>query len=1060
MLRVVVLIVGAALIALAAGARSANDGTAAAILGALGVASVVASGILWLWAPIAGLIEAKRRGPKYIGKIPGTDPPLFLLEPGPVPKLPVNASDSHLLVEAYGVVTFLGREQELRNLHAWLVTEPRIAVLFIHAEGGTGKSRLARKLGEEARGKGWIVTTVSRFPTRTSATSTLEGLGKRRGLLVIVDYADRMPAESLTALRQHLASTPATLRVLLLGRSEIAVPTEAQLWEMVGAGGVDVGSQPLGPVVQDDIAALAKEAQAKFGEQLGVSTAGRAPVALADLGAKPTALEVLIRALLSVLAARDESAGITRAPAGMEGGGPAEQLLVREVRQWRETLKDETAVSALTLTTLVASLTGAIPRADAARLLKALGVPKPPLDAHQRFYPSSSRERALSPLLPDFLAEEFIAAVVSREDDQSQALAHGEAQSVVAALVTVASAATPRQRAKGSVSEDSQALAPWAAHAATMLIEAGRRHAHIRQRVLNPAIEAEPHFALAAGASGVIRYVESSPSEAAVRSLNDSLNDLIGSGTHLDWDPASVATLAFLVKNPDLVPAEAVMLHNDLSVRLASTGRREEALEPAQRALALLEALAKSDPSTHTLGLAMVLANLAQRLVMLGRHREALDYGRRAVDLCEALAKEHLLPLIPHLARSLDTYAVVLSRLGLSQEALEPARRAVELDEVLARADAVTYAPQLAASLNNLANRFAELGRFDDALEPTQRAVDLREALAKANPAAHTADLAMSLRNLAVRLSQLGQGHEALAPALRAVDLLEILAKANPAAHRPDLAMALNNLAVFRLKMDRSDEALESAQRAVELHWALANINPRAHAPGLAMSLQNLATVLAELGRGDEALEPAQRSVDLRGELTRLNPSLYAPELVASLDSQASLLSRLGRPEDALEPASRAVVLREKLATAMPADYTVGLAASLNNLANRFSELDRLDEALEPMQRAIGLREALAKDNPSASTPNLAVSLMNLGGLLSKLDRPREALEPAQRAVGLFETLARGNPALYAANLARALNNLANLLSEVGREVDAEKVRTQLSEVTRQGADGETSTEE
>jgi tetratricopeptide (TPR) repeat protein len=249
------------------------------------------------------------------------------------------------------------------------------------------------------------------------------------------------------------------------------------------------------------------------------------------------------------------------------------------------------------------------------------------------------------------------------------------------------------------------------------------------------------------------------------------------------------------------------------------------------------EALAEANPAAYLPDLAAALNNYAIRLTDVGRRDEALDPARRALKTYEQLAEANPDVYLPDFAAALNNYAVSLGEVGRRDEALEPAHRAVETYARLDEANPDVYLPDLAMSLNNYANRLAEVGRRDEALEPAHQALQSHETLAEAKPDVYLPDLAMSLNNYANRLAEVGRRDEALEPAHQALQAHETLAEANPDVYLPDLAQSVNTYATRLAEVGRRDEALEPAHRAVEIRERLAETNPAAYLPNLAMSL-------------------------------------------------------------------------------------------------------------------------------------------------------------------------------------------------------------------------------
>jgi hypothetical protein len=156
-------------------------------------------------------------------------------------------SVSHLLAARNGVAEFTGRDTELAVLRRWrdTATADR-AALLVHGPGGQGKTRLTAWFAAETRRLGWRVVAARHVGDGTNAgpsdrspgdgglgdaprgyrsggglgSGEVNGATEVAGLLVLVDYAERWPAEDLLSLADDLAVVGGTLvRLLLVARS-------------------------------------------------------------------------------------------------------------------------------------------------------------------------------------------------------------------------------------------------------------------------------------------------------------------------------------------------------------------------------------------------------------------------------------------------------------------------------------------------------------------------------------------------------------------------------------------------------------------------------------------------------------------------------------------------------------------------------------------------------------------------------------------------------------------------------------------------------------------------
>ena len=126
---------------------------------------------------------------------------------------------------------------------------------------------------------------------------------------------------------------------------------------------------------------------------------------------------------------------------------------------------------------------------------------------------------------------------------------------------------------------------------------------------------------------------------------------------------AHVERLSALVeRDPTLRPDLARAL-KDLAARLATVGRRADAVAPTERAVELYEALAAENPAFLN-DLTSSLNNLGNRYSEVGRNADAVVATRRAVELRRSLAEQ--LPAVgrPLLAASLRSLAGQLDAVG------------------------------------------------------------------------------------------------------------------------------------------------------------------------------------------------------------------------------------------------------------------------------------------------------------------------------------------------------------------------------------------------------------
>ncbi|MEU5554130.1 tetratricopeptide repeat protein [Micromonospora sp. NPDC047793] len=961
--------------------------------------------------------------------------PLYLLEQHQSPAVPdrtwLRQLPSRMLNARAQVVAFTGRQQEFRNLNEWLTSEPRLAVRWLSAPGGQGKTRLAANLAETAVQQRWKVVTAIHGvgAVRSSPASQDLRLDGHQGVLLIVDYADRWTSSALTfLLRNSLLYQLLPTRVLLLSRTATSWPAlraalaDPQLH-------ADTSLQPLTPIADSD------------GARQQMFTAARDSfAALYDLpdpavvGA-PTSLEHPDFGLTLTL----HVAALVGVDAHATGGRPPSDphnltsyLLDREHLHWERLYEQrirgldyQTPPSVMARTAFTAVLTGPISDLDAHMLLDKMEheLPAPRvITDHTRCYPATdpAQPTALEPLHPDRLAEDYLAITLAGTIEQPP-----HAWAAVRLQQTLAQAMAD------------QPPANLIARSVTFLTAAAARWPSLGPAHLYPLLRERPQIALAAGGAALATLAAIPHVDLAVL---EAIEPLLPQDRHVDLDIATAAITTTLTRHRLAAtsdPAEHTRLHLNLARRLANAGQREQALSVAEEATAGYRRLIEVDPAANLPDLAMSLSNLGGFLAALGRREEALAPVREAISIYRGLVEVNSAAHLPDLAMSLSNLSGILTELGRQGEALGPVGEAVALQRQLADINRATHLPGLATAMINLGTSLSGLGRWEEALDPVEEAVALQCQLAEANPTTHLPDLATALNSLSGLLFKLGRRAEALDIVEEAVAIRRRLAEVNPTAYLPDLAASLTTLGTSLSWLGRQEEALEPAEEAATIHRQLAESRPAAHLPDLAASLTTLGTSLSRLGRWEEALSTVEEAVAIRRRLAEANPTAHLPDLAKSLNNLAIYLVELGGRHEALATAEEATAIYHQLAKARPAAYLSELAGSLDNLGNHLAEVGRKEQALHRVQEGLAIRRRLAEVNPTAHLPDLAASLHNLGGLLFELGRQEEALGTAEEAVAIYRQLGEANPATYLPDVAMSLSNLGTYLSTLGRRDEA-----------------------
>ena len=835
-------------------------------------------------------------------------------------------AESTLLRPEHGMVPFLGRQSLLDRLTGWCREAAGKPLMLVTGGGGSGKTRLGREACVQMLTDGWDAGLADDQRRDGAAMTRLQ-----RPTLLVVDDADLQTA-LIAALVEYLRWDDAGPPVSLLLLARATGPWWDRLirqQDLTGAYTVlDLDRHPV-PVASR--AEHFARARAAFADAYGLAAhPGSLPPEAGGLDDPAYAEPLLIHiaALLQTLGAFPAPSPARTGEASADEQVRADHtdrlvrqrllrtMCERERTRWHHLgrhlpfnpdlpLADQ-LVALATLTTpgdqaAATHLLTALPsQAEVARIgAEALTVWAHRLYAGPGYW---------NPMRPDLLAEQHLADTAQLTALASAAAQAANGQSwetgVWTQLLAELTRGAPNQPAlQETLSDLLAATLPRIIHLAVTAGHAGLADMAALALTLAP----QPGQAAALAA----QMPEHSVRLAALTATLTS-QQVIHERASLDEGPDASNRLAGSL--------------NNLSLRLADLGRREDALAAIEEATGLRRELAAARPDAFTPDLAGSLNNLSNRLADLGRREDALAAIEEATGLRRELAAARPDAFTPDLAMSLNNLSVRLADLGRREDALAAIEEATGLRRELAAARPDAFGPNLATSLNNLSLRLADLGRREDALAAIEEATGLRRELAAARPDALTPDLAGSLNNLSVRLADLGRREDALAAIEEATGLRRELAAARPDAFTPDLAGSLNNLSNRLADLGRREDALAAIEEATGLYRELAAARPDAFTPDLAMSLNNLSVRLAELGRREDALAAIEEATGLRRELAAARPDAFTPDLAGSLNNLSNRLADLGRREDALAAIEEATGLRRELAAARPDAFTPDLA--------------------------------------------------------------------------------------------------------------------------------------
>ena len=650
---------------------------------------------------------------------------------------------------------------ELAELLAWCASGGHTAVRLVTGAGGSGKTRLALRLGEELAANGWQPLWVPRG-SECDAVGAVHTMAQP--CVLMVDYAETR--SNLASLLDDVAADQdgPDLRAVLLARSagEWWQQLQARAEERTAALLEGSAVLALGPVrAAGGMQEVFDHALAAFAREMGIA---RPDARLVVSDPDPVVLVVHAAALLAVA---DYASGARPQDQPVSGREVLDALLRHEGRYWAHSAAGrglDLDMSVLRLAVAVGCLIGADSETAAGTLLARV----PDLDSAglrgrvarwlHDLYPTAHESEPqeaewLSPLRPDRLAEQLITSELTRHSELVAPLftSLGEARGG-RALTILARAASTQDHAvsllRRALTADLDNLAVPALSVAVEtnsimgdLLSQVISGQHVSHEILMQVANASPHpsFALALPTAVVLQ-----------RLANDAADESERAG----W----------LVR---------------LSVRLGDLGRREEALSASEQATDIYRQLAQARPDDAFLPyVAGSLLNLSESLGDLGRREEALTAIQQATDIYRQLAQARPNTFLPQFAASLNNLSTHLGDLGRREEALTAIQQATDIYRQLAQARPDAFLPQFAASLNNLSNCLGDLGRREEALAAIEQAVTIRRQLSQARPGAFLPQFAMSLHNHSLRLSDLGRREEALAAIKQAMGIYRQLAEA------------------------------------------------------------------------------------------------------------------------------------------------------------------------------------------------------------------------------------------------------------------------------------------
>ncbi|MFI1716841.1 tetratricopeptide repeat protein [Streptomyces litmocidini] len=963
--------------------------------------------------------------------------PVYLLSEHQAPALPrrewLLAQPSRLLAARLGLVEFTGRERELAELVRWR-DDPSggLSCRWMHGPGGQGKTRLSDELALRSAAAGWKCVTAVHGPGTLLPPATSQDLrtGGARGLLLIVDYADRWPLSHLAwLLSNRLLHGDVPTRVLFLARSSHVWPAVRSLVEEAAGEGEALSLPPLGGPGLDERERMFAAARDCFAGYYGMvdPTVIPPPAALAA-----DSFGLVLALQMAALTAVD--AHVREVPAPQEPAAFSAYLLDREQKHWTRLYEGashgvdfRTAPGEMRRVVFAAALSGARPYGEAVALLERVGfgpAAERLVADHAVCYPPEDPRTALEPLTPDRLAEDFIALTLPGHGTANHPPAVWAEETVDRILTRAPDGSAPTELPRVM---------------AFLVAAAGEgRWPHV-PGLLNTLLQRDPGQAVEAGAGTLIALARMPGIDPGVLHDIDLAIPLQG---HRDLDAAAaeLATRWVAALDPNVDdPVRDGEVAEHLNVRMQRAGRFEEAVHAASAAVKAWLRLADADPRRYGPRLTWGLSLASGALMAAGRPVEGLQAAQDAQRTSDRLATAGFDVGDTTRVAVFTQLAAALMGVGRMAEALEPTARAITLLQAGRRAEPRRGDEALARLLTNRVKALRELERFEEAAGSAGEAVTLWRGLSRLDPHAYQDSLAQALTNESATLYAIGRLAEALPPAMETVAIRTRLVEVNPLKGEPELALALGNLAVLHSDLGRHREALDAARSAVDSHRSLAARWPERYEPMLALALSNLSSVLHENRYLQDALEASKEAVEIRRRWAARLPEVYETLLADSLQHLANAHADLSQDAEAIAAAREFEAIHRRRAAAHPGTGTLVLGRRLVGLGAVLSRTGHRDEALAVTEEAVELLRSQSGPAADAAAATLVLALRNLSGLLRRSDRKDEARRAAGEALDLERRAAAAGVGGQAAAEAAAV------MTVIEQDVDAERWRSALA---------------
>ncbi|TCO52941.1 hypothetical protein [Actinocrispum wychmicini] len=689
-----------------------------------------------------------------------------------------------------------------RDLHDWLAQPSRCSLLLLHGRDTARRLRVAENFAESCHRLGWRVYRARQDPDQATWLSREGPRPGPRGMLVVVDRADRWHPRHLGTLVDQLAVGDHRVRVLAI------------------AGGTGHWWNECERFLRDSHVALRERPVTRYTPvyESRRSMMDRCVAAVADALAADTELSVAPGAGYDDLAVDEipvvAVAAVLTGTVAKTAEQAARVVLAKE-RAYRADCLQSSHAEVAKLAFL-AALTRPCPLRTAQVFARdhAL-IPNPSawvglLGAYERFYRADTGFVATvgPPELTDRLVADTLAGRPEVPEEET-----AWARTVVYQLSTMdvdALGADARVRLRG------------VANAVVTLARLAQAKPHGRTSVRNQILRLvtnNPALCVQAGGSALDAVVGLVPKCLAAAELRP-ISDLLA--TTADHDVAidqaamriqeTVASAAVMAG--DILPETQAPMDLRLAKARYRAGHLLQALSAVEDALRGYKTLVSGQPGRYA-------AEYAEALIQASRVHGELGQIGEAVKLAEQ-AEEHVKEMSDQ-SRGTDIGAALanlaIQTLRAQQKGdrhPDVAGRAVDALRSLVSASARDYRGELADGLVMYCDLMTVLGYPTEALRVAEEAVDLTTVLAAENPWAHGHRSAQAHLSLSVVLAISGRLEDALAEAAKAEAHIRPLVDASPTRFQAQLAGIVRHNANLMRQLGRPD-ANRTAETAAGL---------------------------------------------------------------------------------------------------------------------------------------------------------------------------------------------------------------------------------------------------